>query len=61
MRKKGNWFEGNIFSMPSKQIVDSRKYGKNVLKPTAVEVKTIKGKKYSRYYHKPLTPDEFWD
>jgi hypothetical protein len=42
MRKKGKWFEGDIFSLKigadkSKRLVE--KYGKGVMKPQALETK----------------------
>ena len=39
----------------------TEKYEKGVKKPTAVETKMINGKPHSRFYYKPLTPDENWD
>ena len=61
MKKKGKWFEGDVFMMPSKQLVISRKFGKDVMKPTALETRVIKGKTHSRYYYKKQKPGEFWD
>lgn len=64
MRKKGKWFEGNVFSIGfSNERMERAKirYGSNVLKPTALETKKRKGKIYSRFYHKPIEPGEFWD
>lgn len=57
-RKYGKWFSGNIYKMSSKQMVRTRKYGEDVIKPHALETKVMKGKEYSRYYHKPLYPGE---
>jgi hypothetical protein len=64
MRKKGKWFEGDIFSLKigadkSKRLVE--KYGKGVMKPQALETKKRRGKSYSRVYYKPIQSNEFWD
>ena len=58
---KGKWFRGNVYSMTADQLVASKKYEEGVLKPTALEVTKKNRKIYSRYYYKPLSPDENWD
>lgn len=62
-RKKGKLFPGDVFSgsFSADDMVRAKKYEKGVMKPTALETVTRKGKKYSRYVHKPLRPGEFWD
>jgi len=56
------WFKGNFYIFSSKKMKTyTEKYEKGVKKPTAVETKMINGKPHSRFYYKPLTPDENWD
>jgi hypothetical protein len=59
-KKKGKWFEGDVFSMPSNTFTATRKFEKGVMKPTALETKIIRGKVFSRYYHKPVKPGELY-
>jgi hypothetical protein len=61
MKKKSKWFKGNVFTMSSNQLIVTKKYEIDVKKPTALEVKKRKGKEFSRYYFKPLQPNENWD
>ena len=60
MVKYGKWFPGNAF-LVSFDLSKYMKYAEGVDKPTALETKVINGKVYSRFYHKPLYPGEFWD
>ena len=60
-KKRSKWFEGNVFSMSSREFAKMRaRYEIGVKKPTALETTTRKGKTYSRFYYKPVEPGELY-
>jgi len=58
---QGDWFKGNVFSMPYKEFLESQKFDKDVKKPTALRTKKIDGIEYSQFYYKPIEQGEFTD
>lgn len=60
MKKYGKWQKGEIRFMSADEMRKSfKEAGLGVKKPTAIEEQ--RALKRWRIYHKPLTPDEFWD
>jgi hypothetical protein len=62
MKRYGKWFEGDVFAGSfafAKLEKSMNKYEKGVMKPTALQTKTIRGKKHSRFYYKPIGLNEF--
>lgn len=60
-KPNSRWFKGDVFAMSSTNFQLARdRYEKNVLKPTALRTKNVKGKVYSQFYHKPIKPGEIY-
>lgn len=61
-KESSEWFKGNFYLFSADKMRQySKKYGKGVKKPTAVETKELNGEPFSRIYFKPIQAGENWD
>jgi len=57
-KMESKWFKGDVYAMPLKDFLETKKYEKGLKKPLALRTKVVNGQVYSQYYNKDVQPNE---